>query len=95
MDFTSGITGDNKYIISVEDYSEEDIPFAWKMSKRYQGLDDGANIDFNDFEEKWLTVKWIGVQFFPTLHETKVEESKRVRVFTIRDNEKNVLDNLI
>lgn len=94
MDFTSGITGDNKYLISMEAYKEKDIPIAWNMSKRYQGLDKSASIDFNVFEEKWLTVEWIGIKFFPTLHNKQITGSIRTRVYNIRDNKKNVLDNL-
>lgn len=91
-DFTSGITGCNKYIISMEDYFERDIPIAWELSKGYQRLDENAEIDINDYEEKYLTVKWEGNIFYPTLHDKKVRGSKLVRVFKISNNSKNVLD---
>lgn len=90
--FTSGITGDNHYIISMEDYLEKDIPTAWKLSKGYHGLDDDAEIDINDYEEKYLTVKWEGYVFYPTIHDNKVRGSKLVRIFKILNNQKNVLD---
>lgn len=85
MNFTSGITKQNKYIISLEDYHEEDIPWAWNMSKRYHNLDENARIDFNDYDENWLTVEWEGNVFFPTFHNVKVKDSKLVRVFNIKN----------
>lgn len=90
--FTSGVTGDNHYIISMEDYYERDIPTAWSLTKAYQGLDDSAEIDINDYEEKYLTVKWEGNMFYPTIHEKKVRGSKLVRIFEIKNNKKNVLE---
>ena len=89
--FTSGVTGCNHYIISMEDYKEEDIPVAWSLSKGYQGLDDNAEIDINDYDEKYITVKWQGNVFYPILHNEKVRGSKLVRVFKIKNNKKNVL----
>ena len=90
--FTSGITGCNHYIISMEDYLEKDIATAWKLSKGYHRLDESAEININDYEEKYLTVKWEGNVFYPTLHDNKVRGSKLVRVFKILNNQKNVLD---
>ena len=72
--FTSGITGDNHYIISMEDYLEKDIPTAWKLSKGYHGLDDDAEIDINDYEEKYLTVKWWDMYFIQLSMITKYVE---------------------
>ena len=92
--FTSGITGDNYYIISTEDYFERDIPTAWRLSKMYHCLDENAEIDVNDYEEKYITVKWKGNMFFPTIHEKKVRGSKLVRIFEIKNNKKNVLERL-
>ena len=91
--FTSGVTGCNYYIISMQDYKEKDIPTAWSLTKGYQGLDDSAEIDINDYEEKYITVKWKGNVFYPTLYDEKVRGSKLVRVFKIKNNKKNVLDN--
>ena len=76
--FTSGVIGDGFYIISMEDYSEGDIPYAWKRTKHYQHLNDKAEIDTNDFEERYLTVKWEGNIFYPTFHDTYVDGSKVV-----------------
>ena len=91
--FTSGVTSCNHYIISMKDYKEKDIPTAWSLTKGYQGLDDSAEIDINDYEEKYITVKWKGNVFHPTLYDEKVRGSKLVRVFKIKNNKKNVLDN--
>lgn len=90
--FTSGVTGCNHYIISMEDYKERDISTAWSLTKGYHGLDDNAEIDLNEYEEKYITVKWKGNVFYPTLHEEKVRGSKLVRIFKIKNNEKNVLE---
>jgi len=91
--FTSGVTGDNHYIISMEDYSERDISTAWRLSKMYQGLDEDAEIDVNDYKEKYITVKWEGNIFYPTIHEKKARGSKLVRIFEIKNNKRNVLEN--
>ena len=48
--------------------------------------------DINDYEEKYLTVKWEGYVFYPTIHDNKVRGSKLVRIFKILNNQKNVLD---
>lgn len=90
--FTSGITGCNHYIISMEDYLERDIPTAWKLSKAFHGLDESAEINISDYEEKYITVKWEGNVFYPTLYDEKVHGSKLVRVFEIKNNNKNVLE---
>jgi hypothetical protein len=92
MRFTSGVTGDNKYIISMEAYNENDIPFAWEMTKLYHKLDENASIIFSIYDEKWLTVKWEGNVFYQTFHETQVADSILVRVFNIENNSKNIFN---
>ena len=77
----------------MEDYKEKDIPTAWSLTKGYQRLDESAEIDINDYEEKYITVKWQENVFYPTLHDEKVRGSKLVRIFKIKNNNKNVLNN--
>ena len=91
MRFTSGVTCDNKYIINMEAYNENDIPTAWEMTKLYHKLDENANISFDHYEETWLTVEWEGNIFYPTFNAQPIEGSMMARIFNIKDNLRNVL----
>lgn len=89
MDFTSGVTGDGFYIISMDDYCDNDIQTAFEMTKICQKLENSAHIKLDEFEQKYLTCEWKGRTFFPTLHDTKIDGAKLVRVFKIYQNSVN------
>lgn len=82
-EFTSGVTEDDHYIINMDAYIEHDIPTAWKLSKLWQRLDETADIDFDDYKTGWLTVKWEGNVFYPTIHDYRVRGSCPVRLYEI------------
>lgn len=84
-EFTSGITDDGFFIISMEDYSEKEISAAWNFSKGWHGVNNGAEINTDNYEDKYITVKWEGDRFYPTFHDTKTRGSKLVRIFEIKD----------
>ena len=90
--FTSGVTGDNKYIISMYAYLENDIRPAFERTKIFQRLSNAAYIKIDEYEECYLTVVWEGSKFYPTFHKEEVEDSELVRVYTIFNNEVNVLE---
>lgn len=84
MEFTSGITYDNIFLISMNHYREEDILITFKLSKRYHGLNQNSYIDLDDYMERFMTFEWKGNIFYPTDYENEVEGSQLIRMFEIK-----------
>lgn len=91
--FTSGITGDYKYyLFSLEYYKPQDAKTAFELSRIWNGLTEDYQINVDEYEDKFIKVKWDGNLFYPSIFDEKVRGSRPIRIFKIfrKNKEKQV-----